>query len=679
MRRSLTLAVAIACAAYIAMLVWCGIARIPYPFEVEWMEGGMLTHAARVREGHPIYGPPSTEFVPFFYTPLYAYVVAWLSKVTGALSFALARSVTFGATLATLALVYLAVAREAGRAYGVIAAGFYAASYRFAGTFHDLVRPDALALALAFAATYASRHAKTKRAVVLAAALFVAAFFAKQTSAVLAPFAAILIFTRDKRLGLLFALSGTALGIAATILYDRTTQHWFWFYIFQGHQGHLFYWKNILLEYWRDVAFLAPALLFVPVLAIAWGKWTRWFAAAFVLFIAYALYQGAATIDMREHMYYRELLYVRSHTMVVAVPIVMGALLIAYRFVERAPSVKVEPFWLVMFAAAALSSGLNHSTQWAYSNCFMPIALFGSVVLALALRSFVESAGPRGLALVGAAFAMALAVFAYSPRAQVPDARDRAALAVFEKRVDDVGGAVLIPAHPFEAYARARAFHLHQMGTGDVGFEGGVRDLGARLARGDWKAVIMDSGCALPGLDRFYYESDHFTYDDAQELMPRTGFATRPQSLWRLQNNDEHELAPGISGTFEHGYTGWTATGAFGASPAERFRMSDIRGTQGAYAASSRNTRDAGTLTSAPFVLTKPRITLVTAGASTTYVRVLADGEEIQRLVPPRPPQAQAKSIDLRAHVGKTLTIELVDEGGRADGGIVVDDVRLAD
>src|SRR5207237_451850 len=64
-RRGWTLAVAVGCAAYVAMLVWCGMTRVPYPSELEWMEGGMLTHAARVREGLPIYGKPSVEFVPF--------------------------------------------------------------------------------------------------------------------------------------------------------------------------------------------------------------------------------------------------------------------------------------------------------------------------------------------------------------------------------------------------------------------------------------------------------------------------------------------------------------------------------------------------------------------------------------------------------------------------------------
>ncbi|MGK4422138.1 hypothetical protein ACSLVQ_28205, partial [Klebsiella pneumoniae] len=81
------------------------------------------------------------------------------------------------------------------------------------------------------------------------------------------------------------------------------------------------------------------------------------------------------------HMYYRELFYIKQRAIIVVPPIAVAVLLGIHRFSEDAPRTKIDPFWLVMFAAGALSSGLNHSTQWAYSNCFMPVALYGSVVV----------------------------------------------------------------------------------------------------------------------------------------------------------------------------------------------------------------------------------------------------------------------------------------------------------
>ena len=34
-----------------------------YPYALEWMEGGMLNHAARIAEGNGIYVEPSVEFI----------------------------------------------------------------------------------------------------------------------------------------------------------------------------------------------------------------------------------------------------------------------------------------------------------------------------------------------------------------------------------------------------------------------------------------------------------------------------------------------------------------------------------------------------------------------------------------------------------------------------------------
>ena len=54
-------------------LTYLGVvaARIGYAYELEWMEGGLLTHAARISDGSGIYVAPSIDFIPYLYTPLY--------------------------------------------------------------------------------------------------------------------------------------------------------------------------------------------------------------------------------------------------------------------------------------------------------------------------------------------------------------------------------------------------------------------------------------------------------------------------------------------------------------------------------------------------------------------------------------------------------------------------------
>ena len=41
------------------LFVWQFALRVGYPFDLEWMEGGMLLHADRVLKGEGIYVPPS--------------------------------------------------------------------------------------------------------------------------------------------------------------------------------------------------------------------------------------------------------------------------------------------------------------------------------------------------------------------------------------------------------------------------------------------------------------------------------------------------------------------------------------------------------------------------------------------------------------------------------------------
>ena len=48
--------------------------RIFYPYEIEWIEGGILQGVLRIVDGQPLYGAPGPDYVPSLYAPLYFYV-----------------------------------------------------------------------------------------------------------------------------------------------------------------------------------------------------------------------------------------------------------------------------------------------------------------------------------------------------------------------------------------------------------------------------------------------------------------------------------------------------------------------------------------------------------------------------------------------------------------------------
>jgi hypothetical protein len=150
------------------------IRRASFPLDLEWMEGGMLLHARRLLDGQPLYAPPSLDFIPYLYTPLYPALLALLSKL-----------LPFGYLLGGVFPLPRSPARwrcwwwwrpgrvdrrsppAAGRRGGTAGwacpppsglppAGLVAGSFAFTGSFYDLVRADSLLLLLEAAALTAA-------------------------------------------------------------------------------------------------------------------------------------------------------------------------------------------------------------------------------------------------------------------------------------------------------------------------------------------------------------------------------------------------------------------------------------------------------------------------------------------------------------------------------------------
>jgi hypothetical protein len=681
------------CAFYLALFVYVALARCAYPFDIEWMEGGMLTHAVRLLHGQPIYAPPSADFVAYFYPPAYPALVALVFKIAG-ISFGAGRAVSIGATLATLGLLFHIGRREVDTRTGIVAAGLYAASFRICGAYFDIARPDALAVAVTLVAAYLTYRARTVPQVVVAALFFVAAYFCKQTGAVVAAFAVLPLWRRSKKEALIFALTGGVVAGVAALALSRATGGWFWTYVVKGHQGHLFYWDNLGFFYWRDLLFMAAALVLFPVVALS----VRWRIAAAVVFLFLVATVIQRATDMKGyHMYYAQLWYIARRRQQLVPPIVVGLLVLTWRvFTVRArPTVdpatgapeRAEPllpaFWAWMLVGGALASALNHSTQWAYSNCFMPVALFASLATAIVFGRSRPAADelPLVAALLPAALVVQLVALYYDPRRQIPDDADRAALATFTQRMSDLPGKILVPAHPLFTYLRDGQTHLHQMGVGDMDYSGGIGDLGARLGKAEWGAVVLDDGSDLPGVENRYVLSDMLTYDGRHAFWTRTGEPKRPLWLWRKNDGLPRDLAPGILGNFERGvFTGWTPMGeGFPRRPVG----TALAGKEGQRVASSRSVQDGPSrLVSAPFVLTRPRVTFTLAGDEGCYVRAMMSDREIGRVDADDEEHLQPKSLDLRDFVGQTVTLELVDGVAAASrkptSGITVDDVRMA-
>ena len=122
--------------------------RLDYPYDLEWMEGGMLIHALRIQHGEGLYVTPSADFIPYIYPPLYPWVLAWLGDVFG-LDYWIGRCVSIFGTLIAMSATVFGLRKES-LSWGMACLGgaLFLSTYEDAGTFFDLTRADALMMGL---------------------------------------------------------------------------------------------------------------------------------------------------------------------------------------------------------------------------------------------------------------------------------------------------------------------------------------------------------------------------------------------------------------------------------------------------------------------------------------------------------------------------------------------------
>jgi len=91
--------------AYLVVYLWMAYQRLRYPFELEWIEGGMVDQVQRLIHGQSMYVAPGLNYVPFLYPPLYFYFSAAASLLFGAGLFPL-RLVSFISSLVSFTVIF---------------------------------------------------------------------------------------------------------------------------------------------------------------------------------------------------------------------------------------------------------------------------------------------------------------------------------------------------------------------------------------------------------------------------------------------------------------------------------------------------------------------------------------------------------------------------------------------
>jgi hypothetical protein len=655
-------------ALYQLVLLGTAIAgRVGYPYDLEWMEGGMLHHAMRLRAGYSIYPPPSIEFIPYLYTPLYPGLLAVFGGVFG-LGYTLGRMISVLSLIGIAAVGAASIAsprfRHVSRATAwsgvVIALGLFAAIYPYVEGWYDLVRADTLFLFMVTGGLAAAAHWTTAGTdwsghirVAAVAAILALSFFAKQTGIFyVALGAAIVVAINWRRITAYIVVAGV-IGLGFTGILSAATNGWFWTYIREIHSAHDFnmdrFWKsfgNILGH------FPAMTIIVVITLGVVGYTWLR--------------------------------------------PPAAGS--------RRELPRQARPFllWTSAFAVSTLVGAIGWGTEFAHFNAYMPAFLHGALATGAAIPALAACIGilfgaERRVAiaidLVPMAAAIALGVTLYSarwsPRAFVPTDADVAAGNRLIGHLATLEGDVWMPSHPWYLVLADKTPHVHRMGIKDVTTRQTrvVAGLDDALSSHRFGALVFDDRdlfLELPQIQQYYRPAQRLPADERPRLY--TGAKVVPNSIWVPAVPAVPPSGATTLFDFETaGWDRWTRSGAaWGPSPvAEPQPGQDlVIGATGRRFATSIIGGDVATgrMTSPSFPIKGAKISLKLGGLSdTTKLRVelWVDGGIVKTAAVPLPGGDTLRTVtwDVTELSGKDGTLVLVDDS--TEGHLDVDDVWI--
>jgi hypothetical protein len=648
--------------AQLALLASVFVRRAGYPFDLEWMEGGMLCHALRAMEGRPIYAPPSADFISYLYTPFYPYVLAALGKIFG-LSYTLGRVVSIASFVATCGLLFRVVQRQVGGVPGALwglgALGLVAATFPQTGAWYDLVRNDSLYLALITGALYLiCYHHRSWPSLITAGVLAGLAYLTKQTASLFIMLSGLaLLLMRWRRLPVHVAVVGLVAGGGALLL-DKLHHGWFWKYTFGMHQGHDLYWDRI----WPVTEL--KLLRFTPAVGAVIGVWVLGAALVWAL--------------RRRPPQERRLL----------------------------PRDRTNLFWFATAICGVAVSAVGFATQWASDNAYIPGLVFPGVFAVIAAADLVEkiAGSPASVAssrrslrpllaavaslLLGGALAAQLVLQLYKPARHLPTARDRRAGVELIEQLRRIDGPVLVPYHPYYSVLAGKRPTYHQMGINDVTRAGYPfpTDLFRRIITRGYGGILLDN----PPRGRYdfvldpYKLASYFREDEVPRVV--TGYLVRPTYLFVPKRPDP--VPPGARRVFdfESGtYDGWTPSGvAFGARPAGGpvWDQGPVGPFEGSYLANSYNGGDhsTGVLRSREFVVDRPFLSYRVGGGAdpqALVVRLLVDDQPVHEATGIGSEIMQLRRVDVHAFQGRKMRVELIDRATGPWGHLLFDDLTL--
>ncbi|MCP5021589.1 MAG: hypothetical protein GY930_07405 [bacterium] len=421
----------------IGCLAWVISQRIGYVFALEWMEGGMLQHVDQVRQGRDLYGPPSVDFTPFPYPPLFPWLASWLPGESW--SFVGPRLLAFAGYVGVGGCLWFLARRSGNRPlYAAMGVAVWAGGFAFGGGWYDVARADGLALFLHLAGVCLLWGERGGKRIVLAGVLFLLAGLAKQVGWPLGVLCAIAYTWQEKpgarQLWATLVIGGITLNWAIPSLFGE----WAHFYIFDVLAGH-------------------------PV-GVSWAVWSSALAGValgllLALWVLVRAFGGGSSLHKQAPM--------------------IAALLLG---------------WLLVYVMGSIHAG-------AYDNVRLPLLLAAAFGVAFAGTIVGELGGPwkaMESAVLGLCVVQ-LAMLIYDPRPWTPSDEYTARNQTLEQHIAQDKGPVFAPGHGYLLERNRKSSSFHWMALFDLSATGEgewgralVEGVERRFGQGHYRWAVPD-------------------------------------------------------------------------------------------------------------------------------------------------------------------------------------------
>jgi 4-amino-4-deoxy-L-arabinose transferase-like glycosyltransferase len=480
-RFSLRYLIVLIALAFIGMFLLTALPRIFYPYDLDFIEDSMLMQSLRVANGLPIFVPPSVEFVPHLYMPLYSWLGGLLIKIFG-VGYAPLRLLSFAATIISTLMIYFIARRENQQRWiAFVCAGLFLGGYRISGFWYELVRVDSLFVALSIGGCALGIYAgRSNRRLMLAAIVLTLAFFTKQTSLLFGAALAVYLLITIGRRAWLFIGAYATLVISALFIVNALTNGWFIYHTFTIAASDPIEGGRII-NYLRFELFGVMAVLSVMAIIIVGLSWHR----------------------------------------------------------LKLQSLRNQP-WLITIGAAAIISGVGRASAGGNLNNLMIVYALMCLAPALLVRETESRSRSKTWGrVISIGLALQFVLGVYNPLRTIPTSEMRQAGDRLIERIASIDGEVYVAMHPYYAWLAGKQPSA-QLATIWYGREHGQlplpEDFVARLRDRYYAAIISDESFFEidPPVQQLFTQ----TYQPLTQLdvdaapATLTGVVVRPQVIY---------------------------------------------------------------------------------------------------------------------------------------------------